>query len=181
VSSLDVAVEGDNVARRPAAPDAEVVLDGVFEQHYARLVRNLTVLGGDRDAAADAVQEAFVQAHLRWGQVGRYDDPVGWIRRVAINRLRTAHRGRVRGLRALRGVEAAVEAEQARGTGADDRVDLTAALERLPVRQRTAVVLFYLEGLSVAETAATMEVTSGSVKTHLSRAREAMRPLLEVR
>jgi RNA polymerase sigma-70 factor, ECF subfamily len=162
-------------------PIGGAVLDELFDQHYARLVRSLTVLGGDREAAADAVQEAFVQAHLRWGQVAGYEDPIGWVRRVAINRLRTGHRGAVRRLRAIGRLEDDGASRPSKGPGADERVDLAAALAQLPLRQRTAVVLFYLEGLSVAETAVAMEVTQGSVKTHLSRAREALRPLLEVR
>ncbi len=69
--------------------------DQAFVDHYERLVRALTVVAGDREAAADAVQEAFVKAHLRWGRISRYDDPVGWIRRVAINHLRDDHRKNV--------------------------------------------------------------------------------------
>ena len=44
--------------------------------------------------------EAFVKAHLHWGRIRRYDDPAGWIRRVAINRLRDDHRHSVRKQRA---------------------------------------------------------------------------------
>jgi DNA-directed RNA polymerase specialized sigma24 family protein len=75
--------------------------DELFAAHYERLVRALTVVAGDSEAAADAVQEAFVKAHLRWRKVGRYDDPVGWVRRVAINQIRDSHRRRVRKDRAL--------------------------------------------------------------------------------
>ena len=60
--------------------------------HYDRLVRSLTVASGDREQAADAVQEAFVKAHVRWRRIRRYDDPIGWVRRVAINQLRDDHR-----------------------------------------------------------------------------------------
>ncbi|HZB42618.1 MAG TPA: sigma factor, partial [Ilumatobacter sp.] len=72
----------------PATADvAEHVshFDALFADHYARLVRALTLVAGDREVAADAVQEAFVRAHLRWRKIGRYDDPIGWVRRVAIN------------------------------------------------------------------------------------------------
>jgi DNA-directed RNA polymerase specialized sigma24 family protein len=67
-------------------------LESLFRAHYARLVRALAVVSGSQEAAADAVQEAFVKAHLHWRRIHRYDDPVGWIRRVAINRLRDDHR-----------------------------------------------------------------------------------------
>jgi hypothetical protein len=66
--------------------------DDLFRALYDRLVRSLTVACGDREQAADAVQEAFVKAHVRWRRIGRYDDPIGWVRRVAINQLRDDHR-----------------------------------------------------------------------------------------
>ena len=78
-------------------PDVE----DVFRAHYGRLVRALTLASGDREVAADAVQEAFVKAHVRWRKVSRMDDPVGWIRRVAINSMRDQHRRRGRKQKAV--------------------------------------------------------------------------------
>ena len=51
--------------------------DSLFAAHYERLVRALTLVAGDPESAADAVQEAFVKAHLRWRRISRYDDPIG--------------------------------------------------------------------------------------------------------
>ena len=77
-------------------------VETLFRAHYARLVRALAVVAGSQEAAADAVQEAFVKAHLHWRRIQRYDDPVGWIRRVAINKLRDDHRRGGRNLRPRR-------------------------------------------------------------------------------
>ena len=51
-----------------AAGDVVVVesLETLFRLHYARLVRALAVVSGSQESAADAVQEAFVKAHLHW-------------------------------------------------------------------------------------------------------------------
>ena len=57
---------------------------------------------------------------------------------------------------------------------------LKAALNRLPLKQRTAVVLFYFHDLSVAQVAQTMGISEGAVNQHLHRAREALRMRLEV-
>jgi RNA polymerase sigma factor (sigma-70 family) len=65
---------------------------------------------------------------------------------------------------------------------ADDttRLDVHAAVRRLPARQQEAVVLHYLLDLSVADTAAAMGCDQGTVKTHLSRARAALLRALSI-
>ena len=71
--------------------------EAVFVRHFSGLVRALTVVCGDRETAADCVQEAFARAHERWDRLEGYEDPVGWIRHVAINLARDAHRRSRRG------------------------------------------------------------------------------------
>ena len=150
-------------------------IEPLFRAHYARLVRALAVVCGDGEVAADAVQEAFVRAHVRWRRLRHYDDPVGWIRRVALNLVRDDHRRSVRKRRAV----ARLAAEPA-AVGAEPEPDgLTAMLAALPQQQRTAVALFYVEGLTVAEVAETMGVAEGSVKSHLYDARQRLRGLID--
>lgn len=155
-------------------------IEPYFRAHYGRLVRALTLISGSEEAAADAVQEAFVKAHLRWRTVSQYDDPVGWVRRVAINRLRDVHRSESRKVRAIerlaRRDDTVVDAPEASEPSNTERVAL--ALADLPRQQRAAVALYYLDGLSVAETAAALELSEGAVKFHLHQARERLRTLL---
>ena len=92
-------------------------IEPLFRAHYARLVRALAVVCGDGEVAADAVQEAFVRAHVRWRRLRHYDDPVGWIRRVALNLVRDDHRRAVRKRRAVARL-AAEPAAVGRRTGA---------------------------------------------------------------
>jgi RNA polymerase sigma-70 factor, ECF subfamily len=149
--------------------------DALFAAHYARLVRALTLVAGDQELAADAVQEAFVRAHLKWRKIGRYEDPIGWVRRVAINQIRDAHRRHERKNRALRRM-AARESAVAEPVEPDEFGRLLAAL---PTQQRAATALFYVDGLSIAEIAAALDIAEGSVKSHLHDARRRLKPLLE--
>lgn len=147
----------------------------VFEAHYQRLVRSLTLMAGDVDTAADAVQEAFVKAHLRWRRIRRYDDPVGWIRRVAINQLRDDHRRSGRKRQALTRLAARPDAVS-EPTEIDEFDRL---LAELPRQQRATTALYYVDGLSVAEIATALGIAQGSVKSHLHDARTRLRPILE--
>ena len=59
--------------------------DAFFLARYDSLTRSLAAAFGDREVAAEAVQEAFVRAYTRWRRVRRLDNPTAWVRRVAIN------------------------------------------------------------------------------------------------
>jgi RNA polymerase sigma-70 factor (ECF subfamily) len=163
----------------PAQAEAVDTIDDLFRAHYARLVRALTLVCGSREEAADAVQEAFVKAHLHWGRIRRYDDPVGWIRRIAINRLRDDHRRSVRKQRAVD----RLTSEQSTVSPPDEShdADLQWMLAQLPGQQRLALALFYVDQLSVAEVARTMRLSDGAVKFHLHQGRERLRQVLSQR
>ena len=171
-SRLNLRVSGLGIDR-----GMPVGVEQLFDEHYERLVVSLTVAAGSREVARDAVQDAFVAAHMRWGRIGGYDDPAGWVRRIAVNRILNQHRALQRGRRAVQRILRTGQGDEAEE--AVDRLDVQRALAGLTSRQRMAVALHYLEGLTVEGTATVMGVSAGSVKTHLSRARDALRVLLE--
>ena len=151
-------------------------VDSLFRAHYGRLVRALTLACNDQEIAADAVQEAFVKAHLHWRRIQHYDDPVGWIRRVAINRLRDDHRRQNRkgiALERLAGEPPVASVEQH-----DFDSDTLSILAQLPRQQRIAVALFYVDELSIAEVAAALKVSEGAVKSYLHQGRARLRSVV---
>lgn len=166
----DVVGGADAPARR-----ARPAFDVIFDAHYERLVRALTLVAGDAETAADAVQEAFVKAHLRWRRISRYDDPVGWVRRVAINQLRDDHRRRGRKQRAL----TRLASREATVSMPPELDEFDRLLAELPRQQRATTALFYVDGLSIAEIASALGIAEGSVKSHLHDARTRLRPVLE--
>lgn len=169
---------GERVLPTLAAIDASSP-ESLFRAHYRTLVQSLALIsGGNKDMAADAVGDAFLELERHWDRISTYDDPAAWIRRVALNRLSNQRRSLARRTRALLRLQPQ-EDETPTAARATD-LALKAALSRLPLKQRTAVVLFYFADLSVAEVAEAMGVTEGSVNQHLHRAREALRKRFEV-
>jgi RNA polymerase sigma-70 factor (ECF subfamily) len=167
----------------PAAVEAGLGFDDVFLNHYPVLVRSLTAACGDRELAADCVQDAFVKAHVRWRKISRYDNPVAWVRRVAINKMRDDFRKQARGEKARRllatGALTDVEVDDGPVVEGSTIDDLDALLAVLPPQQRLALSLYYVEGLTVAETAEAMSLSEGAVKYHMSKGRARLRPELE--
>jgi RNA polymerase sigma-70 factor (ECF subfamily) len=156
--------------------DGPADFDETFREHYSPMVRSLSVACGDREAAADAVQDAFTRAYARWRRISRYEHPAGWIRHVALNRLRDHFRHEARGERARE----RMAGDTATTVDAPELPDdaLMAAVRSLPQQQQIAVSLFYVEQLSVREIAASMELSEGAVKYHLHAGRGSLREWL---
>ena len=146
--------------------------EDTFRRHYPSLVRALTAACGDAEVAADCVQDAWVKAHLRWRRISRYDNPVAWVRRVAIHKMRDHFRREARASRARQ----LLAAEVGLTSEATFDEDATTMLAALPPRQRLAMSLYYVEGLSVSEVAAAMSLSEGAVKFHMSQGRARLRP-----
>lgn len=155
-------------------PPAAAEIEALFRAEFGRLVRALAVVDGP-EAAADAVQEAFIAADRRWRWVSRLDDPAGWVRRAAVNRLLNGRRDRRRRGELLAAVRPVVEAELE-----PLDLDLLAAVRALPTQQRLVVCLHHLGGYRVDDVAADLGIAPGTVKSHLHDARRSLRRTLEV-
>lgn len=149
-------------------------LEGFCHREHARLVRSLTLYTGDPLVAEECAQEALLTACQRWPEVASMASPAGWLHRVAFNHAHAYFRRRRVEWRAL----------QRRGSGADiayelpdsvEAIALRDAVGRLPHKQRAALVLRYLTGLSVAETAAALGITPEAARALTHRAIVALR------
>lgn len=150
--------------------------DEFYRSSRQRLLGFVYVLTGDLAEAQDAVQEAYVRAWQRWSTVSAYEEPEAWVRvvasRIAVSRWRSL-RSRARAYLRHGATETV--------PGPDpDTVDVVAALRRLPEEQRTAIALYYLVGMPVAEVARQTDAPVGTVKARLSRGRAALAGLLAV-
>lgn len=158
--------------------------DEFFLHNYVPIVQTLTLTTGDPQIAAESTQDAFCRAYGRWTKVRRLDRPEAWIRRVALNRardlLRTDSRRSNTEARALSGEGADPSRTLTQTT--DDSivgVDMARLLSHLSPKQRTALVLHYLDDRPVDEIAEIMSISTGTVKVHLHRGRRSLRALVE--
>jgi RNA polymerase sigma-70 factor (ECF subfamily) len=135
--------------------------------------RALLGAGASPDAAADAVQDAYVRA-LELTEAP--SNPGGWIFVVALRHWKRA-RWRARLLGPLRTVTAAApNSEQSRV----EAIDAVRAVRALPTREREVVVARYLLGLSQVETAARLGISQGTVAATTHHATEKLREWLKL-
>lgn len=156
------------------AIDPDRGLRDLYEREYPRLLRALTAMGGDGDAAEDAAQEAFVKAH-GYG-IERIDRPAGWLLLVGTREL-FRQRRRVARERDRWAAVPPAESGGAPYDAAADRADLLAALRELPERQRAMVVARFFYGLSYDEIAGAFGVAGGTVGATLHQGIAKLRQL----
>jgi RNA polymerase sigma-70 factor (sigma-E family) len=151
--------------------------------HRAALRRTAYLLCSDWHQADDLVQTTLVKLYVAWRRVHEKDAPEAYTRRI-LTRTYLDERRRpwrreapIDTVAELSGTAAPVSAPtEAQHT--DERLDVRAALDQLPPRQRATVVLRFWSDASVAETAEILGCTEGTVKSQTARALATLRNLL---
>jgi RNA polymerase sigma-70 factor (ECF subfamily) len=172
--------------QRCAAGDESAFAELVAD--HQRMVVQLAInLLGDRDEALDLSQEVFLRVFRTIGRFRGQSTLKTWIYRIAVNQARNRHRfwrRRHRADQVSLDVHVATHGEFfSAPTSRPDRVfaqkelatRLEQALSGLPFDQRTAIVLREVDGLSYEEIAYSLGVAVGTVKSRLTRARQALR------
>jgi RNA polymerase sigma-70 factor, ECF subfamily len=174
------------LVQRCAAGDEAACADLVNE-HQRMVVQLALNLLGDRDEALDLSQEVFLRVFRTIHRFRGQSSLRTWIYRIAVNQARNRHRFWRRRHRADQvSLDAHVAEHGDFLSGSDARPDrvlaqkelaarLETALDHLPFDQRTAIVLREIDGLSYEEIAYSLGVAVGTVKSRLTRARQALR------
>ncbi|HET9757046.1 MAG TPA: sigma-70 family RNA polymerase sigma factor [Candidatus Limnocylindrales bacterium] len=151
-----------------------VRMDGVYRLSIAIL--------GDEADARDAAQDTFITAWRQIRAVRHPDKFDAWLQRVAVNAARMTHRSRWRrGVREIpqsRVVPAPISGPSVDPAETDGRV-LDAALRTLELDQRSILVLHHLEGRSIVELAAILDIPTGTVKSRLHAARRSLQAAID--
>lgn len=146
-----------------------------YRAHHGRVLVAVTLLSDDLDAAQDVTAEAFARALGRWDRVHAMANPTGWTYTVALNLLR---RRRRRSLLHSSFPSGSTPVPSSPIGFVGVRLDVMRAVQRLPARARTAVVLRYVADLPESEVADIMGVAPGTVAATLSNARRRLAALL---
>ena len=183
----DVGVREATLVQRCAARDESACTELVAE-HQRMVIQLATNLLGDRDEALDLSQEVFLRVFRTIHRFRGQSTLRTWIYRIAVNQARNRHRfwrRRHRNDQVSLDTHIATYGEfpSTLGLSRPDRVfeqkqlgaRLQEALDRLPFEQRTVIVLREIDGLSYEEIAYSLGVAIGTVKSRLTRARQALR------
>lgn len=176
-----------SLAARAMTGDA-VAFGQLMSMEQARVLRIARYLLGEPDEARDAAQEVFLKAHR---SLRRYDPSREWgpwIYRITVNVCRDLQRRRR--LRSILSLDSMTDAGApepvSTETAPDERADaarrremLVRALRRLSAKERAAVVLRDIEGLSASEVARALGSSEATVRSQASRARAKLRDILE--
>jgi RNA polymerase sigma-70 factor (ECF subfamily) len=169
------------------AAGEEAACSELVEEHQRMVVQLAMNLLGDRDEALDLSQEVFLRVFRTIHRFRGQSTLRTWIYRIAVNQARNRHRFWRRRHRTDQvSLDAHVAAHGdvfSGGEAGPDRVfaqkelarRLKRALDALPFEQRTAIVLREIDGLSYDEIAYSLGVAVGTVKSRLTRARQALR------
>ena len=150
-----------------------------FEAHHAELARLAYLVTGEAEVADDLAADALLEVWRHWDRVVAADSPIGYARGVLANLARNRVRRLYRERRALLGLSLPWSGRtSARNVDVPAIVDLREALRRLPYRRRACVVLRYAFDLSERETARTLGISVGTVKSQTSRGAAQLAALL---
>jgi RNA polymerase sigma-70 factor (sigma-E family) len=160
---------------------AEAAVDRLYRTHRLGMVRLAMLLVDDKDTAEDVTQDAFAAVYRRWPALADEHAAVAYLRACVVNGSRSVLRRRWTARRHPQpdAMSLSVEPADGRALLAEEHREVLSAIRRLPTRQREVILLRYWSDLSETETAATLGISIGAVKSNASRGRDAIAAMLE--
>jgi RNA polymerase sigma-70 factor, ECF subfamily len=174
---MDRHAEAVRAAGATRSASAAPTFEDLFAGEHERLFRALYLMTGNSQEAEELMQDAFLKIWERWDRVAAMDEPGGYLYRTAVN----LARNRLRRLAlAARRTLVPGQAEDP-FTAADLRDEMVRALRGLGERQRMALVLSDLVGLSSEEASSMLGVKPATVRSLASQGRAALKRTMEAR
>lgn len=177
------ATDGASAFTPAAAPavDREEAVWRLYRDRHADMVRFATFLTGDLHAGEDTAHEAFVRLVDAWDRLDDPDRAEAYLRTTIVNLVRGDHRKRMvaqrHDQRHDQSGDVVVGSAEDAVMGRVGREQLLAAVARLPVRQRACVVMRHWMQMTESEIARDLDLSVGSVRTHIKRGTESLRKI----
>jgi RNA polymerase sigma-70 factor (ECF subfamily) len=188
LSAVDGGASDDALVARARARDA-TAFELLMRRHNQRVYRVVRSLLRDGPEIDDVIQQAYLQAFQHLDQFTGAASWSTWMCRIAINEALTRLRQRGRFISvdtanedAMSNISKAPDADPERAAAGRELGRMVEhAIDQLPEIHRIVLILREIEGMTVVETAAALDVEEGVVKTRLHRARAALRSAIEGR
>jgi RNA polymerase sigma-70 factor (ECF subfamily) len=182
-AGLDMTTPDGDLVRRMRADDLDA-FEAFFARYRTSVYRTAYGLTGDRHAAEEVLQDTFQRAWQRRGTLNPDVSPLPWLHRVALN-LCYSRLGRRR-LPSQSIEDAVVATVRDQASEPPERAEreelrrlVREGIAALPPKHQAVVVLYYLHGMSLQETAELLDVRLGTVKSRLHYALRTLREALE--
>lgn len=165
---------------QPIAADDLARFEALYERFHAYVFRTAYALTGDRGLAEEVLQDTFVRAYKHRDKLWVDRSPLPWLNRVALNLCYTRLARRRLPTRVMD--EVVTDTLRDHALGPDELAEhqelcetVRSGIAALPPKHRSVVALYYLDGLSLQETAAVLDVRLGTVKSRLHYALDTLR------
>ncbi len=158
--------------------DRDAGLRELYERRHADMVRFATFLTGDVSSAEDIAQEAFAKLFDAWNRIDDHDCIDAYLKATVVNLVRGGQRKRAVAERRVAGRLTVVPSAEDDAVGQIGRERVLAAVSGLPLRQRACVVMRHWMRMTESEIATTLELSVGSVRTHIRRGTESLKSSL---
>ena len=191
MSLAQIRTLGNEVLATPTDDDRQLIeqakrdrngFAAVYRQHCGMLLDHVYRRTGDMHATEDLVADAFLIAIRSLPRYRYRGVPLRfWLLRIATNVVNRWARRRRQRIRVETQAIPRADSPVSTTVGAIDNEHVQHALLSLAPKYQAVLALYHLEGLSVKETAAVIGCREGTVRSRLSRARDALREKLKIR
>lgn len=164
--------------QQAATTDRDVGLRQLYERRHADMVRFAAFLTGDVVAAEDIAQDAFAKVFDGWDRINDLDRVDAYLKSTVVNLVRGGHRKQQVAERRATTHLTVVPSAEDDAVSQIGRERVLAAVSNLPLRQRACVVMRHWMRMTESEIAEVLELSVGSVRTHIKRGTESLKTSL---
>lgn len=160
-----------NLIRKAVQGDSEA-FEQLLVEHTDRLYRTAYLYVRNREDALDVVQETAYKAFSSISKLRNEQYFLTWITKILINCAYDVQRKR------RNEISSENEVASLSGVKNEEKLDLAAAIGKLPAKHQTSIIFFYYYGMSLKEISTSLKVPENTIKTYLSRGKKQLRKLL---